>query len=202
MVGFVHRSCPMDARQAFADEPLDDDLHDEPVDQAPLSAGQRRRFEQLYLENRDAVTRMLRSRLPNEDDVAEVVQEAFLRLLRYRRCGLDSLRYLLFKVASNVAVNRLRQAGVRQMVSLDDCELVSQEPPADQRLLQEEEITQVAMAIQALPARCRQAYVMNRLRGVRQREIAEHCGISTRMVEMRIARANVLIRERMAALPA
>ncbi len=163
-----------------------------------LTIAERARFDSLYREHKDAVIRMLRARLSNEDDVTEVMQESFLRLLRYRHCGPDSLKYLLFRVAMNLAVTYQRQAGVRHAVSLEDCELVSDDLPADQRLVQEEEMTQVVMAIQSLPPRCRQMYVMSRLRGFRQREIAQHCGVSQRMVELHIAKAQALIRERCA----
>lgn len=190
----------MDAGLEVASALTDIESCDHATDPVPLTAAERSRFEQLYRAQKDAVTRMLRARLPNEDDAQEVMQEAFLRLLRYRHFGPDSLKYLLFRVALNLAVTLLRQAGVRQQVSLDDDELVSEALPIDQLLLHEEKITQVALAIQALPPRCRQMYVMNRLRGVRQREIAQHCGISTRMVEMNIAKAQALVRARVGVL--
>ncbi len=187
-----------DAPQDITAELLEHDTVLEEADRPRLTAAERLRFDTLYREQKEAVIRMLRSRLSNEDDIAEVMQEAFLRLLRYRHCGPDSLKYLLFRVAMNLAVTQLRQAGLRRAVSLEDCELVSEEPAVDQLLVQQEEMTQVALAIQSLPARCRQMYVMNRLRGLRQREIAQHCGISQRMVELHIAKAQALIRERCA----
>jgi RNA polymerase sigma factor (sigma-70 family) len=186
-----------DVVQALADDPLDVAACEAEASVASprLTAADRLRFDTLYREQKDAVLRMLRSRLPNEDDIAEIMQESFLRLLRYCHCGPDSLKYLLFRVAMNLAVTHQRQAGSRHAVSLDELELVSNELPPDQRLVQEEEVTQVALAIQSLPPRCRQMYVMSRVRGLRQREIAQHCGISQRMVELHIARAQALIRE-------
>ncbi len=176
-------------------------LEIEPIEETEsprLTVAERARFDVLYREQKDAVIRMLRARLSNEDDVTEVMQESFLRLLRYRHCGADSLKYLLYRVAQNLAVSHLRQAGIRQLVSLDNREFASDELPVDQVLVQEEQVTQVVLAIQALPPRCRQAYVMSRLRGFRQREIAQHCGVSQRMVELHIAKAQALIRERCA----
>jgi RNA polymerase sigma factor (sigma-70 family) len=187
------------ASQEMSDELLEGETAAEEVENVRLTAAERLRLDTLYREQNDAVIRMLRPRLANEDDVAEVMQESFLRLLRYRRCGPDSLKYLLFRVAMNLAVSHQRQASIRHVVSLNDVELVSNEMPVDQRLVQEEEMTQVAMAIQSLPPRCRQMYVMSRLRGFRQREIAQHCGISQRMVELHIAKAQSLIREQVGA---
>jgi RNA polymerase sigma factor (sigma-70 family) len=185
-----------DASQEITAELLAHEPGEAAVTESPkLTAAERLRFDTLYREQKDAVIRMLRARLSNEDDVAEVMQESFLRLLRYRHCGPDSLKYLLFRVAMNLAITHQRQAGIRHAVSLDDIELVSDELPAEQLLVQEEEMAQVVMAIQSLPPRCQQMYVMSRLRGFRQREIAQHCGISTRMVELHIARAQALIRE-------
>ncbi len=190
----------MDTSQQLAADLLEIDTSEAEVmtERPRLTIAERARFDSLYREQKGAVLRMLRARLSNEDDVTEIMQESFLRLLRYRHCGPDSLQYLLFRVAMNLAVTHQRQASVRHAVSLNDVELVSEELPVEQLLVQEEEMTQVAMAIDALPPRCRQMYVMSRLRGFRQREIAQRCGISTRMVELHIAKAQALIRERCA----
>lgn len=165
------------------------------IKEPALSPSERRRFDQLYRGHKEAVMRTLRARLSNEDDIAELMQEAYLRLLRYRHCGPDSLKYLLFRVALNLAVSHQRQAGLRKAISLDDVELAADELPIEDSLMHEQEVARVALAIQALPPRCRQMYVLSRLKGLRQREIARHCGISTRMVELHIARAQLLIRE-------
>lgn len=187
----------MDRVQALTSDPLEVSTTDTSP-QGPLTEAERARFEHLYREERAALIRTLRARLPNEDDVSEVMQEAYLRLLRYRHCGPASLKYLLFRVALNLAVNHQRQACNRYSVPLEDGEFVNDELPIEQVLIREEAVTQIVMAIQSLPPRCRTVYVMSRLGGVRQREIAQRCGISTRMVELHIAKAQALVRERCA----
>jgi RNA polymerase sigma-70 factor (ECF subfamily) len=51
-------------------------------------------------------------------------------------------------------------------------------------------------AVQELPEKCRQVFVLSRFRGMRHKEVAQRCGISTRMVEKHLTRGMALIRQK------
>jgi DNA-directed RNA polymerase specialized sigma24 family protein len=136
---------------------------------------------------------MLRSRLASEEDAADLMQEAYLRLLRYRHCGADSLRFLLLRVAMNLVVSHRRQAAIRKQVLIDDLERKSDRGLPGSRATGVAGLDCSAGATSALSPN---VYILSRVGGLRQREIAERCGISTRMVEHYIAKAKLLIRER------
>ena len=55
-------------------------------------------------EQREAVLRILRGRLSCEHEIADLAQEAFARVLRYRSCGMESLKFLLLRVTLNLVV--------------------------------------------------------------------------------------------------
>jgi RNA polymerase sigma factor (sigma-70 family) len=162
----------------------------------PLSAGERAIFSHLYRDHHEAVLHLLYLRLNNAQDAADLAQEAFLRLLRYRHCDERSLKFLLFRVALNLAVSHGRLSRVRCDVSLGDWDVAADTPGVDEQLIRDQTLTQVSRVIQALPERCRHAFTLSRIEGLRQHEIAKRCGISTRMVEYHIAHAQAAIRER------
>ncbi len=169
---------------------------DQGVRESPLSAKEQAVFSNLYRDHHEAVLRLLNTRLSNEQDAADLAQEAFLRLLRYRHCDVRSLKFLLFRVALNLVVSHGRLSRVRCDVSLGDWDFAAETPGIDEQLIHEETMTQVSRAVRGLPERCRQAFTLSRIDGLRQHEIARRCGISRRMVEYHIAHAQAVIRER------
>lgn len=167
----------------------------------PLTASERARFDAVYRQHHGEVMRLLRRRLDNRDDVTELTQEAYLRILRYRHCGPESLKHLLIRTALNLAASHgIRAGSSRTHVSLEAVEVVSDAPLLDDELADVQRWQQMLTAMQSLPHRCREIFLLRLVHGLRQREIAERCGISTRRVEQHLARAQALIRERVQAL--
>lgn len=163
-----------------------------------LTAEERATFEAVCCAHRAAVMRALRARRVSEEDIADITQEACLRILRYRECRPESLKRLLFRTALNLAVShRLKACSRRTHVPLEEVDLAMQSPSVDEVLVQDEKMEGAIRAVRDLPVRCREIFVLRLLHGLRQREIAEHCGISTRRVEQHLARAQVLIRQQM-----
>jgi RNA polymerase sigma-70 factor (ECF subfamily) len=171
---------------------------DEPARYAPDGRSSGADIEAAYREHYDAVRNLLRRRLDNEDDVAELTQEAYLRVLRYRDCGEESLKRLLLRVAMNLAVSYRRQARHqpgREHVPLEDLELVHEGPSPEESLERDERLERAASAMESLPERCRKVFSLSRLDGMRHRDIARRYGISLRLVEKQITRAKAALRE-------
>lgn len=148
------------------------------------------------IEHYDAVRNLLRRRLDNEDDVLELTQETYLRILRYRDCGSESLKRLLLRVAMNLAVSHRRQARqAKEHIPLDDTELPDGEPSAEEACESVERLERAVSAMESLPERCRKVFSLSRLDGVRHREIARRYGISLRLVEKHITRAKSALRQ-------
>jgi RNA polymerase sigma-70 factor (ECF subfamily) len=152
------------------------------------------RIETAYREHYDSVRSILRNRLDNEEDVAELTQETYLRVLRYRDCSPESLKHLLLRVAMNLAVSHRRQARqAKEHISLDEVELPQHAPSAEEVYEHRERLQRAVSAVECLPARCRKVFSLSRLGGVRHREIARRYGISLRLVERQITRAKAVI---------
>ena len=58
-------------------------------------------------------------------------------------------------------------------------------------------LEQIHSAIQSLPEKCRQVFLMSKINGLSYAEIAEYLGISVKTVENQIVRGLKLIREKL-----
>jgi len=145
-------------------------------------------FTETVQPHERALRAWLRSRYPELTDVDDVVQEAFVRVLRARANGpILSVKALLFVAAKNLALNRLRDRRrdpTQQSLADFDlggvCDDSEDIPETVARL---EEVGVLIEAIQSLPARCRQVMTLRRIYGLSQKEVAARLGIAEHTVE-------------------
>lgn len=157
----------------------------------------------LFREHNRMLVGYLRTRLRSEQEAKEVAQEAYVRLLQLQEPGTPSLlRAYLFKIAANIAIDRLRHRSVRQRVEQHELlgELATRpgdfEDPA-QQLLESERTDQLLGFLDELPVKCRQVFNLHRLEGVAQQEVATRLGFSERMVRRYVTYAMVYCRLRL-----
>lgn len=162
-----------------------------PVEEEPRV--QTRDFEAFSREHYSGVLHYLRLRLRNEEDAKDAAQESLMRLMRYRDTEPDSAwKPLLYRIAINVVNEQHRRGNVRQVtkqVSLDDLELVSEEPTQEDLVEREQQQAWLRAAILSLPGRCRQVYLLSRMQGMTYAQIARHCEISVKTVEKHMTHA-------------
>ncbi|RYF27113.1 MAG: RNA polymerase sigma factor [Comamonadaceae bacterium] len=100
-------------------------------------------------------------------------------------------------VCTRRAIDRCRHEQ-RHALWVDSVEALPHAPaPASDpaRILQgRQRLALLADAIHALPPRCRDAFVMHRIHGVAQADVAEHLGISLKMVEKHLRIGTALCR--------
>ncbi|MEM9683305.1 MAG: RNA polymerase sigma factor [Pseudomonadota bacterium] len=157
--------------------------------------------ERLYLEHRFAIRRFLFRMLRCEDAAAEVTQEAFLRLLRLGpRDGIRDARAYLFQIAANAARDRLkqdrRQVAIREDRTRTDSIRLA-EPSAEASAIGQERLRLIARTVDDLPPRCRQVFLMSRMDGLSNTDIAKRLGISRNAVEKHIIKAMLRCRRRL-----
>lgn len=135
----------------------------------------------------------LRGAFPAVRDVDDVVQESFLRIWRARAAQpISSARAFLFQIARRLAldcVRRDRHDFVGDARDLPAGVTAGAGPAAVEVAANLERVRLLADAIETLPARCREVFVLRKLEGLSQRETAARLGISERTVEVQVARA-------------
>jgi RNA polymerase sigma-70 factor (ECF subfamily) len=141
----------------------------------------------------DSLIHFLRQRLRTPEDANDVAQEAYIRMMQYQNSRqIRSPSSMLFRIAINVANDLGRSEQVRRVsdqCSLDAIELVADTPSAEREISAKQELELLRAAIADLPPKCRQAFLLSRVRRMTYPEIAAHCGISVKMVEKHISRA-------------
>jgi RNA polymerase sigma factor (sigma-70 family) len=153
----------------------------------------------LFREHNRTLVRFINARLRNEQEANEIAQEAYVKMLQLDRCpGTPSfLRHYLFRVAENLAVDRIRQRYSRsrldQLTSIDD---LFQEALAERTVLAAEELDLLRAAVAELPEKYREAFRLIKLEDHSFPQAAGLMRLSERMVRKYITRALIYIRLR------
>lgn len=139
-----------------------------------------------------ALRAYLRSQFPALRDIDDIVQESYLRLLEIRRHhDIVSPRAYLFTTARNAALSILRRPKIFSSTPVTDWTdpgVVAMGPDAPDSLNLKQEIALLRDAIDTLPERCREIFIMRKLEGLPQKQIAVRLGISVQTVQVQIAR--------------
>lgn len=145
----------------------------------------------LFREHNDSLVQFLTSRLRSPQEAREVAQEAYVRVLSLDTPGaVNFLRAFLFKTASNIAVDRIRhreRCPHTNNVSLFD-ELPELRTP-EANVAGVQEIALLSRLLSALPPKCRYAFLLHKVDGLKTREIATQMNLSERQVRDYILRA-------------
>lgn len=148
-------------------------------------------IEKLFREHNRALVAFLQCRLSSYSDAQEVAQEAYLRVLTMdNREDIDSLRSYLFKIAGNLAIDRLRKRKVRSDFAAAQ---PGDEPVGDatpvHHAMAVEQVAGIRRALRELPAKASHAFVMHVIEGRDFGTVAQTMNLSERMVRYHVANA-------------
>ena len=164
-------------------------------------------FEALVTENEKRIYNLCRRLTGNQEDAAELTQEAFLNAWRGlgRFQGESSFSTWLYRLATNACIDFLRKEKRRQSlsmtVSLDDEEEARQVELPDERYAPEGALERaearraVAEGLERLTLEHRQVLVMREIHGLSYAEIGQVLGLEEGTVKSRIARARGALRK-------
>jgi RNA polymerase sigma factor (sigma-70 family) len=168
-------------------------------DAGPQTQTRASALSSLFREHNRTLVRFINARLRNEQEANEIAQEAYVKMLQLDRCpGTASfMRHYLFRVAENLAVDRIRQRYARsrldQLTSIDD---PFQEALAERTVLAGQELALLKAAVAELPEKYREAFRLIKLEDNSFPQVASLMRLSERMVRKYITRALIYIRLR------
>jgi RNA polymerase sigma-70 factor (ECF subfamily) len=127
-------------------------------------------------------------------DPDDFVQDSWLKLLGAAALGriADPIRYLS-GVARNLRVDRHRARGRSAAIFDGDMDATSVPDTLDpeRALVAKQRLSAAVVTIQAMPPRCREAFLLYRFEGLQQAEIARRMGISVSMVAKHLGEAMI-----------
>jgi len=168
---------------------------------------------QRLVEGRDSALNSLMER-HNEEDAAEIAQEAFVRVYQHRAKFDPRSKFTtwLYTIATNLARDRLKWRSRHPQVSLDRTigetdnamlDVLPDAKPSPAEILSSNERAEaVRAAIGALPEDLRTALVLSEYELLPNAEIANVLHCSVKAVESRIYRAKQRLRETLKLEPA
>lgn len=147
----------------------------------------------LFQQYREELTRRLVGMVKSHETAADLVQDTYVRLLRFGDAQVvEQPRALLHRIAANLAIDHLRKEknSVQAFDGMDAATAVpSQAPSPERELLGKQRLRLCLQAIEQLPPRSREAFVLCRVYGYSYQEIAVRMGISESGVEKLLMRA-------------
>jgi RNA polymerase sigma-70 factor (ECF subfamily) len=167
------------------------------------ASGDHAAFAELVRRHKEPLYRLLRRYAGNSDDAYEAAQEAFIAawsaMSRYdpQRPFLTWLRV----IAINKVRDRHRRNSFRRMLfgtgrGLED-EAVLAEPdpalPADEQVMEQQDMTTLDRAIAKLPAPLKEALLLTAFDGLTQQEAGQILGVSIKTIETRVHRARKIL---------
>jgi len=178
----------------------DPDLHSGSAGFASGKRPSRRVAEisELFREHNRSLVLFLASQLKDVHAAREVAQEAYVRVLQLQTPGaVGFLRSYLFKVASNLAVDRLRQQQSRlRLDPANDFEEFLDEATPERIAIAREELVFLGSLIVELPEKYQEAFRLHRVEDRSFEEIAQRMGLKERMARRYVTNTLLYLRLR------
>ncbi|TWA76343.1 RNA polymerase sigma-70 factor (ECF subfamily) [Azospirillum brasilense] len=156
----------------------------------------------LLIDHYEEMTGHLARRLGSLCLAEDVVQDTYLRLRSLTALPeIDNPRSYLYRMADNIALDRMR-AETRRGRRFAPAELgldrPLDEPDAEATLEHKQRLERLSRALDELPPRCREVFLLHKFDGLSHADIAARLGISRSMVEKHVMKALAHCRDRLA----
>ena len=157
-------------------------------------------FEELFRSYFTHLCSFAQKFVHDHDEAKDIVHNVFINLWDKRdQVDLNtSLKSYLFQGVHNRSLNYIRDN--KKLIQFDapqsEAEL-GQYMESKDHLETEEAESRINRALDALPEKCKEIFLMNRFDELKYREIAEKLNISIKTVETQMSRALKALRERL-----
>lgn len=149
-------------------------------------------LSRLLVTERPSLIRWV-ARFVGEPSAEDIAQSLYLRVQGIKDDPpITSKRAFLFRLARNLAIDHARaerRHGELFAAGVDAHHVASPEPGAETRLIDRERLDCLTVAVERMPLRCRQIFVMIKIDGLSVSQTADRLGISQDMVRKHIRHA-------------
>ncbi|HJV84808.1 MAG TPA: sigma-70 family RNA polymerase sigma factor [Noviherbaspirillum sp.] len=166
--------------------------------------GDGKAFSELVRRYQDRIYRFLLRLTRSPDDALELTQDTFLRAYQaLERWQPDALfRTWLFRIARNIAFDRLRRDKLVEFVELEpDVDLPDTAAGPEAIVETAQRLRQLETALERLPAGHREILLLREIEDMTYDEIAEVLNLNAGTVKSRLARARSALLDKLKAQP-
>ena len=154
-------------------------------------------FQNLFENYYQNLCRFASGYVCDHDTAEEIVQQVFINLWDQKE-NIDPERPVksyLFTSVKNRCLNHIRDQKKFRNYYLDiETELII--PVAEKDNIMEQDLeTQLAKALDKLPEKCREIFMLCRFEDMKYKDVAEKLGISQKTVETQMSKALKILRE-------
>ena len=147
----------------------------------------------IFMAARDSMARMV-SRIVPPKEIEDIVQETYVRICQMdKREPIEQPKSFLMKTARNLAYDHLKKAETRLADGVEtysDFDLNVETLDHDEvfeSIASNEEFAHFCEAVRQLPVQCRRVFVLKKVYGYSQKEIAKEMKLSESTVEKHVA---------------
>ena len=145
----------------------------------------------VFVAAKDSLVRMV-SRLVPPKEIEDIVQETYVRICQIEHHDeIQQPRSFLRKTAKNLAIDHLKKSETRLSDDVGEEWLFSHDSEESDGVFDQvascEEFGHFCEAIRQLPVQCRKVFVLKKVYGYSQKEIAKKMNISENTVEKHIS---------------
>ncbi|TFW31480.1 RNA polymerase sigma factor [Duganella callida] len=139
-----------------------------------------------------ALARFLRRHRQPADDVADLLQEVYVRIYESAaRRRPELVQAFVFTTARNLLIDQARRAqivSIEAYADLETLDISSDDLTPERHASGHQELRLLQNALEQLPLRCGEVVRLRKIDGMSQREVAQHMGIAEDTVEKQIAK--------------
>jgi RNA polymerase sigma factor (sigma-70 family) len=148
-------------------------------------------FVREVLPLEQALMQYLRHNWRAKGDIIDLRQEVYVRVLEAARKEIpERARQFVFSTARNLLIDRVRREQVVPIEAVSDLDalMVAMDVPGPERAVaSRDELRHLLAAVDHLPPRCRQIFMLGKVEGLGGREIAARLGTTESNVSKQLA---------------
>ncbi|MFJ2995370.1 sigma-70 family RNA polymerase sigma factor [Pandoraea sp. NPDC087047] len=150
-------------------------------------------FASIYRSHHRWLLNLLSRKLGNVENAADLAHDTFARLLKTGDAeSLREPRAYLTTVSTHLTTDYFRrQALERAYLDALASQPEATSPSPETRLLVLEALTVISRALDRLPPRVREIFLLSQIDGLAYKEIAEQCDVSVNVVQKAMTKAYV-----------
>lgn len=159
-------------------------------------------FEDIFKSYFPSLTNFAKKYVSDIDVSKEIVHDIFIKLWE-KRSELDpskSLKSYLFTSVHNKCLNYIRDHKKfdRSEYHLEKLEENNDHWDNTDKMEEAETEVRIKQAIEKLPEKCKEVFILSRFEGLKYAEISQKLGIAVKTVETQISKALKILREELA----